>query len=529
MKILICAFVALISSYGFNTLAKDNPPLPGVKLIKGPHLYMASTEVSNINYKEFLYYIKKNDLIAYSSNYPDTIAWNTMDQFDPFVNYYFQHSSYNDYPVVNISKTQAEFYCIWLTKILNIGLKEGTYGDSEIDEVLVRLPSELEWEFAAMGGANENVNYPWGTNQLRIEDGKYQGMLRANFKRVKQQDRVSKWTNDETLVTTVVDAYWPNDFGLYNMAGNVSEMVAEDNISKGGSWNSTAFNLQIQERETYSGPNPQTGFRYLVEVIKFKPSVSTKREFKPRKLLKNMTSLSDSLFVAQTEVSNEEYMQFKKAIQNSESGKEYISNDENWSNFTEAPYMRHYSTSEIFSSYPAVNISHNQAERFCEYLTSRFNDHPKRKYNKVRFRLPTEKEWMLAATNSYQAAELPWNGSYFRNSRGCFLANFNPIEQQYVRKSEMNKYELVYPNGDSSISRGIDGGEFTVPVDSYFPYINGLYNMAGNVSEMIDEPGIVKGGSWNSSGTELFNGSIEKIDGVDPRVGFRYFMEIIEE
>jgi len=46
---------------------------------------------------------------------------------------------------------------------------------------------------------------------------------------------------------------------------------------------------------------------------------------------------------------------------------------------------------------------------------------------------------------------------------------------------------------------------------------------------MIDEPGIVKGGSWNSSGTELFNGSIEKIDGVDPRVGFRYFMEIIEE
>jgi len=517
----------LLSATTFS-LAKERKVLPGVQLVKAPHIYFSETEVSNIAYKEFLYSLK-NEPQLLKLNYPDTLGWmRHTPSFKPFVHYYFQHNAYNNYPLVNITRVQAEAYCKWLTSILNFGLENSMYAESEIAQVLVRLPTEREWEFAARGGSSENV-FPWGNDGVRFTEGKDRGKLRANFKRVAPFETNENLEMEAGLVSAPVDSYWPNEFDLYNMSGNVSEMVSDANVSKGGSWNSTAFHLQVREREKFAGSDPFTGFRYVVEVIRFKSDELADHKFDPKKIVKKMTLMNDSIFIAQTEVTNSAFNLFLQ----SENGPDYegglMVQDDNWTTVKAPAYMNKYSTAAIFSNHPVVNISHSNARAYCQYLTKRYNNHPRRKYKKVHFRLPTEQEWMLAATNSVEERNLPWNGPFFRNCNGCFLANFHPIEQQYIRKDELNKYSLEYPDGDQSISRGIDGGEFTVSVDSYFPCLNDLYNMAGNVSEMISEPGIVKGGSWASDAGKLFNTSRESISSPNPQVGFRYVMEIVEK
>ncbi|MDD2960474.1 MAG: SUMF1/EgtB/PvdO family nonheme iron enzyme [Muribaculaceae bacterium] len=166
--------------------------------------------------------------------YPDTTVW--VNDFEnaynePYVRLYFSHAGYNDYPVVGVSWNQANAFAAWRTDFLRRSLgKQGIYIEP------YRLPTEAEWEYAARSGADNNM-YPWEGDLPLAE----KGCFYANFKPME-----GNYVKDGNLITSKVGTYSPNDFGLYDMAGNVSE------------WTSTAYTESINKLT--SDLNPE--YRY---------------------------------------------------------------------------------------------------------------------------------------------------------------------------------------------------------------------------------------------------------------------------
>jgi formylglycine-generating enzyme len=157
--------------------------------------------------------------------YPDTAVW--MKDFsysynEPMTKRYFAHPSFGNYPVVGVNWKQAVAFCNWRTKYQNNYLEKKKMA-VESD---YRLPSEAEWEYAARGGRSNSM-FPWGNYYLRNK----KGCLLANFKPGR-----GNYAEDGGFYTVRVDAYWPNDFGLYNMSGNVAEWT-------GSYFNEGAYNF----------------------------------------------------------------------------------------------------------------------------------------------------------------------------------------------------------------------------------------------------------------------------------------------
>ncbi|MBI9057829.1 MAG: SUMF1/EgtB/PvdO family nonheme iron enzyme [Labilibaculum sp.] len=147
--------------------------------------------------------------------YPDTLCWIqdfTYSYNEPWTKQYFWHPGYDDYPVVGVSWKQATAFSIWRTRFHNSALK--SEGDYPVQEY--RLPTESEWEYAARGGIALNM-YPWGGPYTRND----QGCFLANFKPLR-----GNYVDDGGLVTLPVGSYEPNEFGLYDMAGNVAEWTS---------------------------------------------------------------------------------------------------------------------------------------------------------------------------------------------------------------------------------------------------------------------------------------------------------------
>ena len=193
--------------------------------------------------------------------YPDTTAWIrdfTYSYNEPMHNDYFWHDAYGNYPVVGVSWKQANAFCNWRT------LYKNSYQKSRGNQFVnsFRLPSEAEWEYAARGGL-QGATYPWGGPYIKND----RGCFMANFKPLR-----GDYAADQALYTVEADAYEPNDYDLYNMAGNVSEWVYgsydpgsyeysasfnpsvndPDNARKvvrGGSWKDVAYFLQVSSRD----------------------------------------------------------------------------------------------------------------------------------------------------------------------------------------------------------------------------------------------------------------------------------------
>ncbi len=129
------------------------------------------------------------------------------------------------------------------------------------------------------------------------------------------------------------------------------------------------------------------------------------------------------------------------------------------------PMTRQYFESPVFDDYPVVGVTWTQAKAFCHWRTKYWNDQLDADEALVEdFRLPSEFEWEYAARGGRDLVPYGWGGYYVRNAKGCLLANFKPGRGNYAE----------------------DGGQHTVPVDSYFPNDYGLYNMSGNVSEWTE-------------------------------------------
>jgi gliding motility-associated lipoprotein GldK len=193
--------------------------------------------------------------------YPDTTAWirdSSYSYNEPMHNDYFWHDAYGDYPVVGVSWKQAKAFCQWRTLYNNAYRKKK--GNHFVNSY--RLPSEAEWEYAARGGL-QGATYPWGGPYAKND----RGCFMANFKPLR-----GDYAADQALYTVEADSYEPNDFNLYNMAGNVSEWVQgsydaasyeymasfnpnvnnpdnERKVVRGGSWKDVAYFLQVSSRD----------------------------------------------------------------------------------------------------------------------------------------------------------------------------------------------------------------------------------------------------------------------------------------
>lgn len=145
--------------------------------------------------------------------YPDTTCW--VNDFpnannEVYMRTYFSSPSYNDYPVVGVTWEQANAFCAWRTEYLLRGL-----GSEARNVQRYRLPTEIEWEYAARG--KEGNPFPWKQNDMKNEDG----CFFANFK----PDR-GNYTDDGNLITSKVGIYGANSNGLFDMAGNVAEWTS---------------------------------------------------------------------------------------------------------------------------------------------------------------------------------------------------------------------------------------------------------------------------------------------------------------
>jgi len=208
------------------------------------------------NRKDF---IKKNVVQVY----PDTTVWVRDFNYsynDPMHQDYFWHQAYNDYPVVGVTWSQAKAFCDFRTQKKNRFLSSKKKGGGKVPNF--RLPTEAEWEYAARGGL-EYSKYPWGGPYM-ISD---RGCFLANFKPAR-----GDYAADGALYTIEAKEFGPNDYGLYQMAGNVSEWTntaynpasyylgstmnpnVDDSSNKrkvirGGSWKDVAYFLEVSTRD----------------------------------------------------------------------------------------------------------------------------------------------------------------------------------------------------------------------------------------------------------------------------------------
>lgn len=230
--------------------------------------YMYSTEIKNIDYREFIVDLSKQGKInELAIAMVDTLKWRSKNSYnEPYVSYYFRHPAYNNYPVVNITYEAVLIYCNWLSEKLNI-LNQGKF------DIKVRLPYRSEWVYAASNGGTSSP-YSWDGPYVRNSKGCYlcnfQKVGEENICQNKDKNGISIAEKSNSInvidITAPAGSYYPNKFGLYNINGNVAEMVYEKGVAVGGSWKSYGYEVRNESVENFNEASTHIGFRPVVTV-----------------------------------------------------------------------------------------------------------------------------------------------------------------------------------------------------------------------------------------------------------------------
>lgn len=604
--------------------------------------YMQTTEVSNIEYKTFLFdLLIRNDRAGFLKAKPEQSLWNTI--YDKkigkyFEDFYFSDKTFNDYPVVNVSREGAELYCKWLKEeSFMLADEKNMVKEEDLDMLYNRsysLPTAKDWAYAAEGGKIGN-DYPWDGPFMRNSKGIYL----ANFCIQKEKEKLGPSTSTnytsagvglgagQEALTQRVDAFKPNAFRLYNMSGNVAELVLDDStkqlLTKGGSWNSSLEELKIKSNQSVkgNGASPAHGFRPVINIQHFMTAFSYRDSdsaafnsvYKPvpfspievspikvsliatsikyrdsvfsfpkisgkeiseglamkEKMIKDLLTLRKekyafvpvgscsyqsnmvstyAFYMQTTEVSNEEYKAFLVDLclkGKYEEFRKCLPDQKQWTEkfrdgFTD-PMKYLYFGHKAYDNYPVVNVSRYAAEAYCQWLSTELSKRApaadKHKINDVR--LPSDMEWAMAASGKHNQVKYA-TGSDSLMYKGKYLSNYSCVSYTTAHYDSLNDfYRVKVEKGGPGFMS--DEVFFTGPVTSYASNLYGIYNLAGNVSEMVylwdaatnKAKGFgTKGGSWVSPDYFLEIDARQEFNYPEkpsPFVGFRPVMTAVIE
>jgi len=244
------------------------------------NLFIDEAEITNIDYQEFLFYLKRDSAEEIFNKALPQLKIYDFNEAD-----YFTSQQYRFFPIVGLTHDQAIDYCKWrsyfVTNLYRTKYKKNV-------NFKFRLPIESEWELAASNGL-DNAKYEYGVEgqhiiSYRINE-KASGFLLDKIQTKKSGEEVSKDILNSVIIKDLpfnlkrdlpyflkfgtpyyTYSFYRNDYGIYNMIGNVAEMTYERGIAKGGSFKDNLSDSKITDKRYYDSPADDIGFRCICEV-----------------------------------------------------------------------------------------------------------------------------------------------------------------------------------------------------------------------------------------------------------------------
>lgn len=270
--------------FGFTFLEKSKSfrPPGTVEIVDG--FFFDDIERTNLDWREYLSWIEKKgdgkDSKAYRNALPDSTIWmDEVEYGEPLRTNYLTHRAFDNYPVVGISYEQAVAYCEWRTDRVKDMCKANGI---DCPNFKYRLPTNLEWELIATTGNNSHEKkVKKVVKKLNQEQVLYNMIYSKNLKEMttilpKGEAQSGKYdaytlTSDKDIfeVRNLAPSrsYLPNSYDIYNLIGNVSEMVAEKGIAKGGSFVDPYEEGIVSKKYSYDTPQKWLGFRCVAEIL----------------------------------------------------------------------------------------------------------------------------------------------------------------------------------------------------------------------------------------------------------------------